>query len=56
MTGQEIINIIREKKLENESIYINNGYSEDGATLILSSIKVIQKGDDWNGNKYYLED
>lgn len=56
MTGKELINLIKKMNLEDKSIYINNGYSEDGATLILNSIKGIQKSDDWNGNKYYLED
>lgn len=55
MTGKELIELIKNKKLENEEIFLFNGITDSGE-LILSSIKDIKKTDEWNGNRNYIEE
>lgn len=56
MTGGEIIKLIKEMNLEDEEIYINNGFTDSGEFMIFNRIKDIKKSDEWNGNRYYIEE
>lgn len=55
MTGKEIIEIIKNKGLEESRICIYSGQSDSGEFMIFRDIEDICISDDWNGNTIYLK-
>lgn len=54
MIGKELIELIKSMNLEDEEIYISNGYTDSG-DIILNQINTITKSDEWNGGRYYIK-
>lgn len=55
MTGKEIIEIIKNKELEDTRICIYSGQSDSGEFMIFLDVEDICISDEWNGNINYFK-